>query len=235
MKNLLLKVLGFIFPITCSLCKAPINSTSKKRICESCDDKLPKIKFKTCQKCGKKVLPDETFCKTCNGEPELYSFDKAWAVYLYKDDIKKLIYKFKYSNRFFLSQFFAKKMQEAMPQDICFDTITAVPISLTRRIGRGYNQASLLAKHLSVLLKKPYADKILFRKKITKPQFGLSKKEREKNINNAFIAIKSGLIENKTVLLIDDIFTTGTTVSACSAVLKKAGAAQVFVLSIARR
>jgi ComF family protein len=114
------------------------------------------------------------------------------------------------------------------------DFIMFVPLSIIRRGKRGYNQTYFLAKHISKTINKPIIENVLFRKKITKAQFSLSKQEREENIKGSFYAIKSCLILKKKILLIDDIATTCATASACAKELKKAGAKKVFVLTIAR-
>lgn len=114
------------------------------------------------------------------------------------------------------------------------DIIIPVPLNIIRRIKRGYNQAGLLADAISENIKKPVLNNVLYRKKITKPQFKLSKAERAKNIKDSFLIKNDGLIEKKNILLVDDIATTSSTASACAAALKSAGASKVVVITIAR-
>ena len=104
-----------------------------------------------------------------------------------------------------------------------YDYITAVPIHKKKLKVRGYNQAELLAEYISEQINIPYCT-ILKRTVNTKPQNALSKKERVTNIKNAFSLIDNIDIKNKSILIVDDIFTTGTTINECCKVLKKAGA-----------
>ncbi|MDR2709556.1 MAG: ComF family protein [Elusimicrobiota bacterium] len=238
MKKILLHLLGFIFPVTCSLCGKVLSSVSSQRICQDCQNELLKVEGDICIKCGDKPSREGTFCKTCQNDLNFFAFDKLRAVFKYNDKIRKLILQFKYSNRVFLADFFASSIYQAFKDDELFfncDIVLGVPISFIRRAHRGYNQAELVAKKLAKLINKPHCPKILFRKKITKAQFKLSKKERQKNLLNSFWAKNSPEIKDKSVLLIDDIATTATTASACAAELKRAGAKYVFVLVIARK
>ncbi|GHT57248.1 hypothetical protein AGMMS50233_10420 [Endomicrobiia bacterium] len=114
------------------------------------------------------------------------------------------------------------------------DFVVPVPLNILRRIKRGYNQAELLAEEISLKTNIPLLKNVLFRKKITKPQFRLSKVERSKNIKGSFFVKNYVIIKNKTILLIDDIATTSITVSSCSLALKTAGAKKVYVLTLAR-
>jgi ComF family protein len=136
-----------------------------------------------------------------------------------------------------LSKDFAQAMIEIIRENDFLrqvDIIIAVPLNIFRRLKRGYNQAQLLAEYISKEIGKPCLCDILYRKKMTKAQFKLSKIERNKNIKDSFYCKKSPLLSKKTVLLIDDIATTAATVSACAKILKKAGAKKVFVLTLAR-
>ncbi|MCL2335701.1 MAG: ComF family protein, partial [Endomicrobia bacterium] len=166
-----------------------------------------------------------------------YLFDAMRSAYRYKDRIRKLILKFKYSGRTYLAADFAaalakKAKEEGFAEKA--DIVVPVPSHLLRRIKRGYNQAELLARETSKLLNIPHRSGILLRKKLTKPQFKLSKTEREENIKDSFFVAENAVIKGKNILLIDDIATTGATASACAGALKKAGAKKVFVLTLAR-
>ncbi|MDR3092713.1 MAG: ComF family protein [Endomicrobium sp.] len=159
------------------------------------------------------------------------------SVYLYKDSLRNLVLKFKYSDRFFLAEDFGSFMYEMMKlYDFYKDAefIIPVPLNIVRRIKRGYNQAEMLADAISSKADIPVLKKVLFRKKITKPQFKLSKLDREKNIKDSFFVKNNDILRGKTVILIDDIVTTSATVSACSLALKTAGAEKVCVLALAR-
>jgi ComF family protein len=156
---------------------------------------------------------------------------------LYKGAARKLILKFKYSDKMFLSKDFGAQMANKFKEFHFYDKtdcIIPVPLNIVRRIKRGYNQSELLSREISNISGKPVFLNILYRKKTTRPQFKLSKEERIKNLKNSFFVKNAELARKKTILLVDDITTTGATVSACASVLKKSGAKKVYALSLAR-
>jgi ComF family protein len=169
--------------------------------------------------------------------PKIVADDAMYSVFMYKEKARDLILKFKYSGKMFLAKDFGAQMADKFKQLPFYDKIDCivpVPLNIVRRIKRGYNQAELLSREISKLTQKPVIRRSLYRKKMTKPQFKLSKEERIKNIKGSFFVKNKERIRNKTILLIDDIITTGATVSACAAALKKSGAKKVYVLSLAR-
>jgi ComF family protein len=237
LKRTFLKISNFFYPITCSVCGDCLHYLSQNRICVKCQNRLPFIKGLLCRKCGIPLPDGGEHCYICKKDKKKYSFDNLRSVFLYRDDLRKLILSFKYSNRIFLAKDFAGFMYNAMRNyDLYNDVnfIIPVPLNIFRAMKRGYNQAYLIAKEISLKSKIPLLNNILFRKKITKPQFKLSKIERAENIKDSFIVKNENLIKGKTLLLIDDIATTCSTVSACSLALKKADARKICVLTLAR-
>jgi ComF family protein len=236
-KTLPQKILSLIFPITCSNCGSDLAPLSKTRICQKCKSNFPKIEGLICHKCGVPLDSGGQHCYTCLKKPKHFAFDKMRSVYKYEGSIRSLILKFKYSNRFFLDKDFAQDLATLYNSDPDFQTIdfiVPVPLNIIRRFNRGYNQAALLANELGKIIGKPVLNNVLFRKKITKPQFKLSKKQREANLANSFYALKNPLIFKKKILLIDDIATTSTTASLCAAELKKSSVKKVYVLTLSR-
>jgi ComF family protein len=237
MQKLISHILSFFFPITCSGCGSYLASGDRDRICKSCREKMPLIEGFVCFKCGYPLPDGGRFCHLCGKKKKHFVFDAMRSVYHYEGGLRELVLKFKYGSRFFLAEEFAKDLADIFNEYDFFkncDFIIPVPLNILRRLKRGYNQAELLAEELSKIVKKPMLKNVLFRSKITKAQFKLSKKEREKNIKGSFYVKESPLIKKKKVLLIDDIATTGTTVSECAYVLKKAGVKETFVLTLAR-
>ncbi|GHT47574.1 phosphoribosyltransferase [Endomicrobiia bacterium] len=237
LKTILLKIIALFFPVTCSLCGDDLHSLSKTSICNKCKESLPLIKGLVCQKCGLPLCDGGEFCRECRKHSKEYNFDKMRSVYLYKDLARRLILKFKYSNRSFLARDLGLAMNKTLRQYNFYndsDFVIPVPLNILRRIKRGYNQAELLAEEISLITNIPLLKNVLFRKKITKPQFKLSKVERSKNIKDSFFVKNDVIIKNKTILLIDDIATTSITVSSCSLALKTTGAKKVYVLTLAR-
>ncbi|MDR1952704.1 MAG: ComF family protein [Elusimicrobiota bacterium] len=237
LNKIFLAAVSFVFPIVCSVCGKDLPALSKARICPACKEKLPRIDGFICFTCGRILEGGGKFCRLCSKTRRSYAFDKMRSVYKYKDEMRILILKFKYSNRFYLAKDFLGDMLDVFNKNDFFketDCIIPVPLNIVRRFRRGYNQAEVLADVLSKAVGKPLLKGILVRKKITKPQFKLSKKERAANIKDSFYARPSPLISKKNILIIDDIVTTGITASTCAAELKKAGAKKVYVLTLAQ-
>ena len=125
---------------------------------------------------------------------------------------------------------YAKK--NFMDEFLNFDYLVPIPIHEKRRKERGFNQTEVLVKELSKLSGIPYDNEILLRHKQTKPQNSLTPKERKDNIKGAFFVNKADLIENKKILIVDDIFTTGSTVEEAAKELYKNGAVNVCVFTL---
>ena len=134
----------------------------------------------------------------------------------------------------FANSFMPFMMQAGAPLLNKSDLIVAVPMHWKRKLSRKYNQADVLAKILSKKTKIPYHSNILVRSQYTQKQENKSFKERNKNVKNAFKIKNKKLVKGKRILLIDDVFTTGATVSNCAKTLKKEGAKAVYVLTIAK-
>jgi ComF family protein len=113
------------------------------------------------------------------------------------------------------------------------DFVTVVPLSKERLRERGYNQAALLARPFAYAIHKPYLPKLLYRKRNTRTQVGLNASERRQNVNNAFGA-RLEKVHEKNILVIDDVTTTGSTISACAQALRQAGASAVYGLTLSR-
>ncbi|MDR1418009.1 MAG: ComF family protein [Endomicrobium sp.] len=236
-KEILLRIINFIYPITCCLCGKDLEAISQYKVCDKCKESFSKIKGNICDKCGISLDSEESLCYVCKKDLKAYSFDKLRAVYLYKGNLRKLVLKFKYSNRIFLYKDFAFEMSNLIKEYNFLrtaDFIIPVPLNIFRRIKRGYNQAELLAQEVSVNIGIPMLKNVLLRGKVTKPQFKLSKFERKKNIQSSFTIKNKNTIKNKTILIVDDIATTCSTVSVCAGVLKRSGAKNVYVLTLAR-
>ncbi|MCW5976627.1 MAG: ComF family protein [Bryobacteraceae bacterium] len=147
--------------------------------------------------------------------------------------MRELVHLFKYGGIRTLDEPLGKMMGAALPVDERFDVIVPMPLHWWRRWRRGYNQARLLANVLSRRTGLPVREAAQ-RKRATAAQAGLSNSERRRNVAGAFSSRRRAALEGRRVLLVDDVFTTGATASACAAALKRAGAAHVSVLALAR-
>jgi len=189
-----------------------------------------------CEVC--RSLGPDTFCGQCASE---VSFLKpstfVHSMGIYEGSLKKAIKRFKYNKKIHLSKPLGDMMARYIKSNIgvsAIDFFVPVPLHYKRLHQRGFNQSEILSHELSVNLSIPTVTGVLHRVKETKPQFEVSRKDRFKNVKSAFVINSPSFIENKKVALIDDIYTTGSTISECTKVLKEAGAAQVHVFTLSR-
>jgi len=176
-------------------------------------------------------LDEHDLCTVCR--ESLANFDSAYSFGSYEDALRKLIHLFKYGKVETLAQPLARLLVRALPTEESFDVVLAMPMHWRKKWERGFNQAELLARPLA----KRYGLKLssnLRRRRYTKPQAGLSESERQENLKDSFVVPRPQQMKERRVLLIDDVFTTGATLRAASAVLKAAGAARVTALTLAR-
>lgn len=229
------KILNVLFPkgLKCIFCGDDINSDSPNCICDNCSKALPFVKGKVCVKCGNRIYDEGDYCIDCKLLER--SFEKVVSVFWYSDRIVSKVHQFKYENAKYLAQPFANIMFEKWQnQGVGVDYIISVPICNSRLKSRGYNQAELLANEFSKLSKTPILKDYLKRVKETQTQVELDKSERAKNLQDAFQMVKRAGIRNKTILLIDDVCTTGATANECAKKILSAGAKKVYVLTFAR-
>jgi ComF family protein len=163
----------------------------------------------------------------------LSGFDAAYAFGSYESTLRKLIQLFKYGRVKTLSAPLGAMLADALPREKAYDFILPMPMHWRRRWSRGFNQADLLARVLARRLNLPVTAAVR-RAKATPAQAGLTAAQRRANMSGAFIVVKKEAVQGKRVLLVDDVFTTGATAGACARVLKRAGAAHITVLTVAR-
>jgi ComF family protein len=163
----------------------------------------------------------------------MLGFDRAASFGFYDGPLRSLIHLFKYSGMRPLAGTLSRLLDRALPIDDRYDFIVPVPLHWRRRWSRGYNQAELLAREVAKRRRIPVLD-ALHRRKATANQAGLTSAGRRRNMAGAFDPRAGIDLQRKRVLLIDDVFTTGATASACALALKKAGAASVTLLTLAR-
>lgn len=218
----------------CFICDKYDEEINESYICYGCKLKLEFINSNICDKCGK-LLPiynDLNICSNCL-VTENY-FDKAISPLKYSGILKDAIYKFKYKNGHYMYKLFGQfLLEEYLKNNLNSDLIVPVPLHKKRKNKRGYNQSELLSKFLGKKLNIKVDTKNLIRVKNTSVQNKLSKEQRIHNLENAFKVLDKNVFKNKSILLIDDIFTTGTTVNECSKVLKECNPKEIIALTIA--
>jgi len=208
------------FPDNCLLCRQFLNSHHQRQLCPSC---LGLLEFNN----GKNM---------CEPAQHHYAFDQAWSVCLYNDTAKKLLHAFKYNSKTSLAKTFVPLMIDFVERNQIpvrqFDMILPIPLHPARLRDRGYNQSSLLSRGLSSHWGILHAENLLVRGKPTNTQTELDAKQRWTNLQGAFRMNNSAHISGQSVLIIDDLFTTGATLNAAADALKNAGAARVGVLTL---
>lgn len=228
-------LLSLLFPDVCPFCGRVLPWQERGQICGRCQFRLSYIYEPRCKKCGQPVeKEDQEYCLDC--ERHVHYYDRGFAVWEHQPKVAQAIYQFKYHNRRIYSRFFAREMVQSYESNINqwkIDLIIPIPISRKRRRKRGYNQATLLAKEISHLTHIPYDNKSMIRIKDTVAQKQLDVRARRRNLRNVFAWHgKEAQIKGKNILLIDDIYTTGSTIDEAARILKKAGAKNVYFLTI---
>lgn len=220
--------LDFIFPQRCVFC----DNISREPICPNCKDIVKFVSPPLCTVCGVPFKSDAVSSHTCGGcVGERRHFSWARGVLVYDDASAKAIQRFKYKKDTTYSRALGSIIS-GFPELKGFDMVAPVPLHIKRLRERGFNQSLLLAREVGkrhCLLVDPFA---LKRIRWTVPQVNLSGKERELNVKGAFGVQKD--VKGKRILLVDDVYTTGATVRECSKVLKKSGAKDVCILTLAR-
>lgn len=237
LKLLLHQLVNYILPLRCLSCYELV--VGDKGFCAQCWNKLNFITKPYCKLCGYQfnlTILEGSICGKCIKQKPY--FDNARSLLKFDQHSKEVIHAFKYYDRTELAEVFAKLIYNKYNSEFAdIDIIIPTPMYKLKRLLRMYNQAHILAKELAILVKKPLYPNLVIKTKWTKPQASLSKAERERNLSGSFKINARTLakfsIENKTILLVDDVMTTGTTVQSCSKLLKAMGAKSVFVVTIA--
>ena len=224
-----------VTPPLCLACQTPV--TSGAALCFECWQKLQFIDEPVCDVLGTPFAYDEgegSISPAALAEPP--AWDKARAAVVFDEAAKHIVHLLKYQDNHEAALAMARMMGAAGRNILAeADVIVPVPLHRRRLWQRRFNQAALLAQHVSRLYGLACFTDVLERVTPTTSQVGLDAQERRRNVRRVFSVSpeRQVLIEGKTVLLVDDVRTTGATAEACAATLKKAGAARVLVLSFA--
>ena len=225
-------ILNILFPRCCPVC-GEIVKPAGRLICPSCFQELSFVSPPVCKKCGKEIL-DETmeFCEDCM--VHRHAFEYGVALLNYDEAARRSMSQIKYYNKREYLDFYGAAISaryETLIRRWNVDAIVPIPVHPSRRRKRGFNQAEVLAQIIGERLGIRVLPDLLVRTKRTMPQKELSAAERLKNLSGAFAAGASHP-EIRRILLVDDIYTTGSTIEACSRVLRSAGAECIYFVVI---
>lgn len=232
------KILDVIFPssLYCISCGSMIDASRDYALCDSCMEAFHWVGLKTCGKCGK-ILQDDyrhELCYDCRNFER--KFDRGFTCVQYGLLERGVLMDYKYRGKSYIGRKLGEILFDRMEaEDIEYDLVVPVPMYIKNRNIRGYNQAQIMAAVLASRKGVPCASELLVRTRETAPMKGLGSVERYENLKNVFAVSGKNhyTVSGKRILLVDDIFTTGSTLDACSEVLKDAGAEKVYVLTFA--
>lgn len=210
------KILDLIYPPVCGIC----GKLDKNSLCKACENMLKKY----------------FDIKIEEYKNEKY-YDKHIYFFMYEGIIRKLILNYKFNDKAYLYKTFVNfliKQKKVFEIIKSYDIILPVPISKKRYNQRGYNQAELICRQLSKEVKIKIVKKCLYKQKDIVPQSSLNKESRIQNVKDAYKIKNIRIIKNKKIILFDDIYTTGSTANECSKILKKNGAKEVIVITLAK-
>lgn len=226
-----------MFPEGCRICGRELEHISRAPVCPQCLNAPQPFEAEYfCSACrtpfqNRFPLDEQGRCALCR--LGLRGFEAAYCFGAYEDVLRELIHLFKYGRVRSLARPLGERLVSALPWDQRFDVIVPVPLHWRRRLARGFNQANLLAGAVARRYGLPVSP-ALKRRRRTDSQAGLSNAKRRANVSGAFAVRRPEVVRGRRVLLVDDVMTTGATASACAAALKRAGAAYVAVLTLAR-
>ncbi len=220
--------LDFLFPPRCAGC-----DKWGERYCASCQEQTKLISSSICQVCGEPQTGSfRHVCQRCRTGEIFYTSLRSWAYF--EGPIQKAIHKLKYKRDLGLGEKLAQPLVNLLlANNWDIDLVTAVPLNAARQKDRGYNQSLCLARPLAWETGLPIVASIIKRIKRTRSQVGLSLEERKINVAGAFWA-EQKLVNGKSILIIDDVVTTGATINSCAEALMRAKASRVYGLTLAR-
>lgn len=234
-------ILDLIFPKMCSSCSSP---SRENIICDVCLSNIRMISGrKICAGCGlpfgldnptEDIRYDEHLCGRCL--TGTYYFKRARSVAFYEGWLREILHRFKYHGKLGLGRVLSRILADHYPSDLDdIDLIVAVPLHISKLRTREFNQSIVMAKDLAKRLKISFNPFALKKVNDTRPQYEMGNEtERRRNVRGAFAVKDIGRVSGKSVLVLDDVFTTGSTLNECARVLLKSGVRKVQALTLMR-
>jgi len=218
-----------LFPKNCVICGKNLNFQRDISICIFCENQIPLIREPRCRICGKPLISEQGVCLRCRERD--FAFENSRSLFVYSGQIKKIIHSYKFSNIKDLSLWFAQQFSIILKTEYPSVPVIPVPGNKDNISKRGWDHIKIITSILS----KNYSIEVIHAlgRKRSESQKSLSLHERRKNLQN-IIYFKRGIHElPKEIILLDDVFTTGSTLDTCSRVLKEHGAEEVKTLTLA--
>ena len=234
-------VASVFFPAGCRICDALLVGASRVPICGECLDSFAAIPEESCEVCGQALggmtanEGEPHVCRAC--QQKTYAFERARSYGIYDGALVRAILLLKWERIEPLGAWFAERLAEIVHRDgelLDSDVVVPVPLHRDRERHRGYNQAGLISKPLARTLKLPHRAMLLMRTRPRPDKPVLSLEERWESVRGAFATRPGSQVDNKRVLLVDDVMTTGATLDACARALLESGAKSVLGLTAAR-
>jgi ComF family protein len=237
-------LVDWLYPPRCRACAERFFGRDAEYFCTGCRAKIQLVGHPMCNVCGRPfpdASGDDHTCGVCLARPPQFVRAWAWACYPSRETedhpLRQAVHKFKYGRKVSLGKPLGRLMARGCGEflrDCNADVIVPVPLHPKRLRWRGFNQAVLLARQMSGAYGIAADPFVLRRIKETPPQTQLNEEERRRNVRGAFALAEGRSLRGKTVLLTDDVYTSGATVNECSRTLKRSGVDRVFVVTLAR-
>jgi ComF family protein len=234
----------WLFPPRCRACGTWIQGADAAYFCSICRAGIQLVRHPLCSICGRPfpdASGDDHPCAACITRAPYFNRARAWACYpreeLEGPPLRKVVQRFKYGRKISLGKPLGRLMAlacEDFLRECRADLIVPVPLHPKRLRWRGFNQSVLLGRHVSRVYAIPMDPFVLVRCRETAPQTELTEQERRRNVRGAFAVSAERAPLDRRILLVDDVYTSGATVNECSRVLRRGGAAAVYVLTLAR-
>jgi len=236
LRNLGEGLLSLFYPPHCALCGR--DTAAGVHLCAPCGEEAKPIEAPFCHRCSQPfdgAITNSFICSNCSDRR--FHFDCAVAPYLAKGPVRECVHRFKYNGQYHLrhqlAEWAAAGLEDERLRSPAFDALVPVPLHPTRQRERTFNQAEAIARELSRRAKVPMW-RALRRTRYTTTQTRLDREERMENLHGAFRVRQPSLVLDRHLILVDDVFTTGSTVEECARALRAAGAASVRALTVAR-
>jgi len=227
---------GLVLPERCRICNCYLPPHFPKGICPACLSRIVYMGERVCRKCGgllRSGVAAGTLCGPCIRQPPLW--DHARSIVRYGPEVRLLLLRLKYQADTTVLPALSTIMQPVVAtSDRKWDHVLPVPLHRTRLQQRGVNQALSLARLFFPDQQQRIAPHLLRRNRATAPQTGLDGAGRRRNLRGAFLLVDPKAVAGSRVVIVDDVFTTGSTVTECARVVRQAGAAEIGVVTLAR-